>query len=547
MLKLIMLMTVTLCFAIEPNWAEGAKVPLGIQGRANIYQLSTDDLFRKVRAGLVHASQYPVDVTGARIPYQPLIRMLGNPQTKGLFPDLFKSFSGVEKWLGLAPYNRDDGGIGPYSTPKVSSLHPNHRLGTSVFDYNGIKNLSFSCTACHAYNLFGKTVVGLPNKRSRANRIFELGKAGMRTVGPNLFRVVSGANASETKEYRRTRQNLKAVGVATPLHLGLDTSLSHVGLSLSRREADAWATKNSKLERKPRPNALNYRPGDSKVGTWWIMKYKNKWLSDGSVVSGNPIFTNILWNEIGRGTDLKELAGWLDENTQIIEELTATVYAAKAPKWTEYFPLESIDLAAAKRGGVLFENNCSQCHGSYTKGWDLDPGADLSEQLATKDFEYFEDTPIIDVETDPYRYEGMRYFYRDLNRLEISKRSMTVVRPQKGYIPPPLEGIWARFPYLHNGSVPTLCDLLTPASDRTEEFYQGPSQDITRDYDADCVGYPVGASIPESWKKDRDAKVVTKGAGLSNQGHESMLYNSDGSLKFSSDEKRDLIEFLKTL
>ena len=50
-----------------------------------------------------------------------------------------------------------------------------------------------------------------------------------------------------------------------------------------------------------------------------------RWLLDGSVVSGNPVYTNLIWNEIGRGTDLKELEAWLDKNQKTVDEITAAV------------------------------------------------------------------------------------------------------------------------------------------------------------------------------------------------------------------------------
>ena len=83
----------------------------------------------------------------------------------------------------------------------------------------------------------------------------------------------------------------------------------------------------------------------------------------------------------------------------------------------------------------------------------------------------------------------MKHFADDLNRLAISKWMKTVVIPQEGYVPPPLVGIWARYPYLHNNSIPTLCDLLTPAAKRTKKFYQGTSIDPKTDFDPACVGF----------------------------------------------------------
>ena len=83
---------------------------------------------------------------------------------------------------------------------------------------------------------------------------------------------------------------------------------------------------SQRMQEDPEPNPLNYHPVDSKPSVWWNLKYKNRWLSDGSVVSGNPIFTNILWNEIGRGSDLKELEKWLDDNSKVVEDMTSFVF-----------------------------------------------------------------------------------------------------------------------------------------------------------------------------------------------------------------------------
>ena len=56
-----------------------------------------------------------------------------------------------------------------------------------------------------------------------------------------------------------------------------------------------------------------------------------------------------------------------------------------------------------------------------------------------------------------------------------------------GYQAPPLDGIWATAPYLHNGSVPTLATLLK-SSDRPSRFYRPPSTDFAH-YDAEHVGW----------------------------------------------------------
>jgi hypothetical protein len=88
-----------------------------------------------------------------------------------------------------------------------------------------------------------------------------------------------------------------------------------------------------------------------------------------------------------------------------------------------------------------------------------------------------------------------------------------------------------RGPYLHNGSVPNLRDLLEPDAQRTKVFYRG--YDV---YDPANVGFVTQGPGAESegWKED----TAVRGNG--NQGHE---YGID----LSADDKAALLEYLKTL
>ena len=123
-------------------------------------------------------------------------------------------------------------------------------------------------------------------------------------------------------------------------------------------------------------------------------------------VSGNPIFTNFLWNEIGRGTDLHELEVWLEDNEQVVKQLTAAVFATKAPSYFDFFSAQNFDIEAAKRGESKFKQLC------------------------------------------------------------------------------------ARWPYFHNNSAPTLCDVLLPTPKRAKRYYITPPRNKTRDFDSVCNGYP---------------------------------------------------------
>jgi hypothetical protein len=97
----------------------------------------------------------------------------------------------------------------------------------------------------------------------------------------------------------------------------------------------------------------------------------------------------------------------------------------------------------------------------------------------------------------------------------------------------PLDGIWATAPYLHNGSVPTLDDLLKPAAERPKSFSVG-----TRFFDPVKVGFQADAKgFPRFEVLDKDGKAIV---GHSNGGHE-----FGGAL--SPQERRQLLEYLKTL
>lgn len=110
-------------------------------------------------------------------------------------------------------------------------------------------------------------------------------------------------------------------------------------------------------------------------------------------------------------------------------------------------------------------------------------------------------------------------------------------RTPRAYMARPLTGIWATPPFLHNGSVPTLYHILTPASERPAQFTVG-----NRLFDTKMVGYdyaPVHNIIP----------FDTKIQGNSNLGHEFNDGEGKGIIgrKLSEAERWELVEYMKTL
>lgn len=548
------LSTVTPSLGAGPDWKEGTSIPSG--GRPNPYELSSSDfdLFRN--AGKIHAQIYPVEVTGMLPPYEPIRRLVEEDSKKPLrkfLNSLFRNLSGyrsmdeIFKDLGLHPYPAvTDQGV--YSVPYPQGMRPEHRMGFGLIESPQGVGFSFSCAACHSSNLFGKTVLGMTNRFPTANEFFIKAKKASGKVSPSIFQFYTKASDGETEMMSRLQENMKSVGLKSPLALGLDTSLSQVSLSLQRRTPDAYATYSEHFARWPRKDPiLDKQPADSKPAVWWNVKYKNRWLSDGSVISGNPILTNILWNEIGRGADLYQLESWLEKNEVTIQEITTAVFSSEAPLFTDFFPADKIELSLAKEGEKIFNQSCARCHGHYEKDWNLPNADSLSpvDKLKTTEVRYKPQTKVTDVGTDPYRYLGMKSL-EQLNNLAISQKNNIVIKAQKGYVPPPLVGIWARWPYLHNNSVPSLCALLSPTSARPVMYYSGAALDKDRDFDSDCNGYPLGAKTPAPWKV-AEHHYDTRTPGMGNQGHDEGIFLENGKELLSKNQKKALIRFLQTL
>lgn len=125
-----------------------------------------------------------------------------------------------------------------------------------------------------------------------------------------------------------------------------------------------------------------------------------------------------------------------------------------------------IDKAKAARGAVVYGEHCASCHGKS--------GQDFSGKWVGHV------TPIEVVGTDPDHYASYTF------ELSASQGTLyagtpyrfTHFRKTRGYANAPLDGIWLRGPYLHNGSVPTLRELLDPPElggkpVRRKTFYRG--------------------------------------------------------------------------
>lgn len=180
----------------------------------------------------------------------------------------------------------------------------------------------------------------------------------------------------------------------------------------------------------------------------------------------------------------------------------------------------------AERGRQLFNRTCAQCHGTYARDSEGAPVYQTPKFI-----------PLFIVRTDSDRLDGNTEAFNAQVRRSPLNDLIQHNNLGPGYFAPRLEGVWARFPYLHNGSVPTIKALLTPPRLRPALFSLARAGERER-FDPHALGLQLnGGPAPQP---DSRQTYNTSRIGHSNQGHDFYTDLSDA-------ERTDLIEYLKTL
>lgn len=183
----------------------------------------------------------------------------------------------------------------------------------------------------------------------------------------------------------------------------------------------------------------------------------------------------------------------------------------------------AIDKELAAQGAPLYKKYCAECHGADGKDF-------RSEQVGKV-------VPIEKIGTDRRRLDSYTYqvaVNQNMIFAGYGDERFSHFRKTFGYANSPLDGIWLRAPYLHNGSVPTLRELLEPSDRRPTKFYRG--YDV---YDQKKVGFVSDVAEQQGRKY---FLYDTAEAGNSNQGHEGRRYGTE----LSNADKEALVEYLKT-
>lgn len=281
-----------------------------------------------------------------------------------------------------------------------------------------------------------------------------------------------------------------------------------------------------------RPATLGDR-GYCKIPSLFEQKNRQWGQYDGSV--GDPLTRSVL-AALAVGATLDNLV--LDDIAGSVGDAIGYTLELPAPRFAQAFPDEArrIDPERAARGKLVYQQHCHSCHGSRdeaSRAWI--PGPRHGEVI-----------PIDTLGTDPERVT-FRYYQILPDILFDYFPANHPLRPRRedlrpgplgrtvGFINAPLEGVWARAPYLHNGSVATLAELIN-LEPRRAVFYRGRNF-----YDPEKVGLRVE---PEPSVRDY-FRFDTSVPGNANTGHDyPWPYRGPG---WDEDALRDLLAYLKTI
>jgi mono/diheme cytochrome c family protein len=368
---------------------------------------------------------------------------------------------------------------------------------------NGIRVVAPSCMQCHGSYLNGNFIVGLGNAAgdftSDQSNLIPLVDGVM-----NLF--LYGSGTPQWTAYEPFRKATLAIGskVVTEVR----------GANVADKVAAVLAAHRDPVTLEWIDNPTITIPDEvipTDVPAWWLLKKKNA----------------MFFNGMGRG----------DFSRYLMASTLLTMHdAAKANEVNEKFPdilayinsiqppvyPQAINTTLVEEGKTVFTNTCAKCHGTYGSGGEY---PNLLVSLTTVGTD-----PKLASAYDVSTYTAFKdwfnngWFGADPNGAELV--------PGNGYVAQPLDGIWATAPYLHNGSVPTLEDLLN--SSQRPTYWKRTFADNDLDYTK--VGWNYTRPASKTDKQTYDATID----GYGNQGH------TFGDA-LTTQQRTALIEYLKTL
>ena len=370
-------------------------------------------------------------------------------------------------------------------------------------DESGIDLVSTNCLACHAGYFDGELIVGL----GAESRDF--------TEDVSFYAEAVGAfemTDEERAEWRHWADRVQGIAPYSRTHtVGANPADNITAAIFSHLDPETLEWSDEPLIEPPPEYVFPSSPPP-----WWWMKKKHAMFY---VTAGRGDHTRFMMLASSLCSEGVEEAQSVNG---MFDDVRAFIASLEPPEW----PFAPPDGALARTGERVFQENCSRCHGTYG------PAGVYPNLVVSLD----------EVGTDRWIAEGATTGTRRFQ--EWFEKSFygegAVLQPAPGYIAPPLDGVWATAPYLHNGSVPTIEALLNSP---TRPTYWTRSFSST-DYDTSSLGWNFTAlDHGKDGEPDEEARIYiydTTQPGYSNAGH------TFGDALSASD-RAAVLEYLKTL
>jgi len=348
-------------------------------------------------------------------------------------------------------------------------------------------NWSMNCFACHGGSFDGQIIPGRPNTN------FDL---------QTLTEDVRITKVRLTKQLGRLDKGSLVIPLSTAR--GTTNAVVFGVVLLAYRDAELNVLKNP-----PRIKLVHH---DMDAPAWWSFHRRKMLYVDGHAPKTHRALMQFL---LVRANGPEKFREWEAE----FKDVYAYLDSLRPPK----YPYK-IDRKLADAGESIFDEHCSKCHGHYGEN------ARYRQPMI----------PIDVIGTDSVRHKALSLAHLEHLRASWFTRhgkDKVLLKPT-GYSAPPLDGVWASAPYLHNGSVPTLWHLLHPKKRPVVWVRRDNSLDRKR------VGLNVAelTEVPKSARSLRAQRqhFDTRAFGKRATGH-------DFPGKLSEDQRRSVLEYLKTL
>ncbi len=382
---------------------------------------------------------------------------------------------------------------------------------TVVNSDHGLPIVVANCLQCHADTLDGQFIMGLGNARVDFTRDYGV----VASVTDAAIALRYGRNSPQRKDYQRFRDTMLAVApyIKTEVRGANPADKLAFLLASHRDPATLQWTDHARI-----PESLRTSTIPSDVPAWWLLKKKHAMFYN---ASGRGDFARTMMaSSLVTLTDTTEAAA-IDRQFVDVYAYLRTIEAPVYPR--------AIDAALASQGQLIFEKNCASCHGTY--------GQEPTYPNRV--------IPLDVIGTDPALAHSTASVYPEYVQAYndswfASGPHGSRLEPQLGYIAPPLDGVWATAPYLHNGSVPTLAALLESTT-RPNAWRR---DNASYDYKNVGLKFTVVETMDESGstgKPARDTRTYrTHVPGYRNTGHQF-------GDPLSTTDRLAVIEYLKSL